>query len=291
GPCDFTKRSSILSRDYDFSNLRHLDISLDLLKDDNLGVKRLITKSSNLSSLALGPSAVSTQVSLGDIVGDLILPPTLRHLDIPLYQLKYDIPGFKRLITNASNLSRLDLRVDHPESDNGYVLQAFNAIAEHWAYSINFKGWDLCLPSPPPKESDESIAARQFMKNLLAFYCETAGAPFNRIGQQLIWNTVKSLRVPSVEVIGRVDVELRSRTQAKHFYKALENARSLREVKIDLDWHVTQGDLEKLRDTLVTVNVGVLELYWTQQDGSTKDLSSNGQLYDAILDIMGQQSI
>ncbi|KAK3817486.1 MAG: hypothetical protein J3Q66DRAFT_430937 [Benniella sp.] len=61
GPCDFTKRSNLLSRKYEFPNLRHLDISLDQLKDDNLGIKCLITKSSNLSSLTLESSARSAQ--------------------------------------------------------------------------------------------------------------------------------------------------------------------------------------------------------------------------------------
>ncbi|KAF9342954.1 hypothetical protein BGX34_007426, partial [Mortierella sp. NVP85] len=182
--------------------------------------------------------------------GDLVLPPSLRHLEITLNQLKNDIPGFKRLITNTSDLSRLDLRTDPLRDYNGYVLKAFNAIAEHWAYSINFKEWDLCLSPPPTKESDDSMAARQCAEHLLKFYCETTRIPYiNRNGQMLFWNTIKSLRV-SVEVIGRVEVEMRSRIQAEYFYKALENARSLHDIKIELDWEVTQGDLEKLRDTL-----------------------------------------
>jgi len=292
GPCDLTKRSSLLSRKYDFPNLRHLDISLDQLKDDRLGVKCLITKSSGLSSLALGPSAGSTQVSLGDIVGDLILPPTLRHLDIPLYQLKNDIPGFKRLVTNASELSRLDLRADYLGSDNGYVLQAFNAIAEHWAYSINFKGRDLCLPPPPPRESNQSMVAQQCMEHLLGYYCATnSEQDLDRNVLKLFWKMAKSLRVPSDEDIGRVEVKLRSSAQAEHFYYALEKATSVHELRVDLDWKATQGDFEKLRDTLATTNVGALELYLMQQDGPTRDLSSCGQRYDAILDIMQHPSI
>jgi len=292
GPCDLTKRSSLLSRKYSFSNLRHLDISLDQLKDDSLGVKCLITKSSGLSSLALGPSAGSTQVSLGDIVGDLVLPPTLRHLDVPLNQLKNDIPGFKRLVTNASELSRLDLRADYLGSDNGYVLQAFNAIAEHWAYSINFKGWDLCLPPPPPRESNQSMVTRQCMEHLLGYYCATNSAQnLDRNVLKLFWKTAESLRVPSDEDIGLVEVTLRSSAQAEHFYFALEKATLVRELRVDLDWKATQGDFEKLRDTLVPTNVGVLELYLMQQDGPTGDRLNFNQPYDAILAIMRRRSI
>ncbi|KAF9344992.1 hypothetical protein BGX34_005128, partial [Mortierella sp. NVP85] len=292
GPCDFTKRSSILSRNYDFSNLRHLDISLDQLKDDAPGLKCLISKSSNLSSLVFGPSAESTQVSLGDIVGDLVLPPTLQHLDIPLNQLKNDISGFKRLISNASNLSRLDLTADHLGSDNGYVLKAFNAIKENWAYSINFKGWDLCLPSPPTKESDQSMAVRQCLEHLLAFYCRTTRSQYlDRNVLKVFKNVMDSLGGSSDEDISHVEVKLQSSVLAQHFYFALKKARSVRELRVEIDWEATRSDFEKLRDTLVATNLGVLELYLMKQDGPTKDLLNRNKLYDPILDIMGHRSI
>ena len=53
GPQDFSTRSSLLSRDDNFSNLRHLDISLNELKGDIHAVMHLITKAPNLSSLAM----------------------------------------------------------------------------------------------------------------------------------------------------------------------------------------------------------------------------------------------
>jgi len=54
GPHDFIKRSSLQNRNYNFSNLRHLDLSLHQLKGDLIGVKCLVAKAPNLSSLALG---------------------------------------------------------------------------------------------------------------------------------------------------------------------------------------------------------------------------------------------
>jgi len=54
GPQNLSRRSSLLSRDDDFSNLRYLDISLYELKDDLSSATHLIKKASNLSSLAVG---------------------------------------------------------------------------------------------------------------------------------------------------------------------------------------------------------------------------------------------
>jgi len=54
GPQNFSRRSNLLSRDDDFSNLRYLDISLYELKDDLSSATHLIRKTLNLSSLAVG---------------------------------------------------------------------------------------------------------------------------------------------------------------------------------------------------------------------------------------------
>jgi len=51
GSQDFSKRSGIQSRNDDFSNLRHLDLSQP---KDILGIMCLVAKAPNLSSLALG---------------------------------------------------------------------------------------------------------------------------------------------------------------------------------------------------------------------------------------------
>jgi len=61
GPLDFSKRSGLLSRNDDFSNLRHLNLSHDLFKDIP-GVKCLITKATNIASLTVGPSTLRNDV-------------------------------------------------------------------------------------------------------------------------------------------------------------------------------------------------------------------------------------
>ena len=165
GMQDVFKRSSPLSRNDDFSNLRHLDIPLQLLEEDIHGVILLIAKTRNLSRLVVGPNAGNAQTSLGETVDDLVFPPTLRHLEIPLYQLKDDIPSVKLLISNASNLSSLTLRTG-PEGDNSYARQAYNAIAEHQTYPIKFKEWGISIP-PPPRESNWPM---EWVGHIFRFY-------------------------------------------------------------------------------------------------------------------------
>jgi len=53
-PRDFVQRSSLLSRDDDFSNLQHLEIPIHLLQSDVLGFRHLIAKAPNLSCLVIG---------------------------------------------------------------------------------------------------------------------------------------------------------------------------------------------------------------------------------------------
>ncbi|KAG0218557.1 hypothetical protein B0O80DRAFT_258724 [Mortierella sp. GBAus27b] len=52
-PADFIKQSSLQSRNDNFSNLRHLGIDLSALKKDILGIKMLVSRTTNLTMLAL----------------------------------------------------------------------------------------------------------------------------------------------------------------------------------------------------------------------------------------------
>jgi len=104
-------------------------------------------------------------------------------------------------------------------------------------------------------------------------------------------NSVQALNGSFNENTGRVEVKLLSRVQAEQFYGALEKARSVYELKVELDWGVTQGDFKNLRDTLVLTNVGVLEIFLGQQDEPTRDRLNRSQRYDPLLDIMRHRSI
>ncbi|KAF9365053.1 hypothetical protein BGX34_011542 [Mortierella sp. NVP85] len=113
---------------------------------------------------------------------------------------------------------------------------------------------------------------------------------YNEKSAEAFHNTVKALGGSFDESIGRVELTLFSRMQAEQFYSALEKAKSVYELKVELDWESSQSDFKKLRNTLAISNVGVLELYLKQQDVSTKDIVLH-QRYDPVLDIMRHPSI
>jgi len=96
----------------------------------------------------------------------------LRHLDIPLYPWKNDIPGFKHLIANTPNLSSLALGTGYLETGNGYVLGAYKAIAAHHTYPILFKDLNLVIP-PLPRETNQPImTAQQNIERLVKVFCD-----------------------------------------------------------------------------------------------------------------------
>jgi hypothetical protein len=104
-------------------------------------------------------------------------------------------------------------------------------------------------------------------------------------------DTVWSLKGSFDENLGRAEVWLHSRDEADQFHLALEKAKAIYELKIDLDWNTTQSDFMRLRDILMKTNVGVLELDLNYQGGPDSDASNLPRRHDPILDIMRQASI
>jgi hypothetical protein len=129
------------------------------------------------------------------------------------------------------------------------------------------------------------------MEHVLKYYCTVTDAQdLSGIVRKLFRNAIDSFWRSSDEAIGRVEVKLKSSVQAEHIYFALTKARSVHELRVELDWEATESDIEKLYATLATTNAGVLELYLAQQYGSARDRLNRDQLYGPIVDIMGRQS-
>jgi len=168
GPLNFSRRSSVLSRDDEFPNLRHLDVDLYEWEDDIPGINSLINKSPNLSSLALGRNGYGMR-KLGQIFNDLRLPHTLRRLDIPLHQWEDDTSSAAYVISKAWDIPSLTVGAGLKGKDNRIFLGAYNAIAGHRTYPLALKDWDFCIPPPPPKESNQAMTTEQYVKRLLDF--------------------------------------------------------------------------------------------------------------------------
>ncbi|KAG0218863.1 hypothetical protein BGX31_011479, partial [Mortierella sp. GBA43] len=95
---------------------------------------------------------------------------------------------------------------------------------------------------------------------------------YNEKAVKAFRDTVKSMGGSFDENVGSARVHLRSKTQAKRFYQALEKSKSVYELDIALDWETTQSDFKKLRDTLRITNVGALRLDLKHQTGPTSDI-------------------
>jgi hypothetical protein len=169
GPRNFYTRSSLLSRDDEFPNLRHLDVVLDEMEYDIPSVSCLITKSPNLSSVALGRRGYDID-NLQQKINDLILPPTLRHLDIPLNQWGIYTTDAAYIISKVWDVPSLTVGTGLKGKDSRFFLGAYNAIAQHRTYPLALKDWDFCIPPPPPKESNQAMTTEQYVKRLLDLY-------------------------------------------------------------------------------------------------------------------------
>ncbi|KAK3817630.1 MAG: hypothetical protein J3Q66DRAFT_431263 [Benniella sp.] len=247
GPRNLSRRSSLLSRNYDFSNLRHLDISLHQWKDDTSGVKCLIAKSPNLSSLVLGSNTGYADGSLRLTFGDLILPPTLRHLDIPLYEWKDDISSVTYLISKASNLSRLVFGTGPLGNDNRYVLEAYNLIKDHRTYAIDFKDWNFYIP-PAPKDSSQSMATHHRMEHLLKVCCESRGDTLD----------MDELDESTVDV----------------FAKATTNGSSFKEISLKRDGLLGNTFIDNTSSIVAQSELHYLKIYTREEGGRVRILES-----------------
>jgi hypothetical protein len=72
--------------------------------------------------------------------------PSLRHLDIDVEHLRYDISGLKSLVARTPNLSSLTIT-----DDRGDFLEIYNAIAEHQTYPVFFPSQSLRIFPPTNK--------------------------------------------------------------------------------------------------------------------------------------------
>ncbi|KAI8601777.1 hypothetical protein EDD21DRAFT_373639 [Dissophora ornata] len=74
---------------------------------------------------------------------------------------------------------------------------------------------------------------------------------------------------------GRVEVSLSSPAVAAQFYRALERAKFVQELKLKLKWEIAYTDAKALRDTINRSNVSALELTCTASNSAAELLNRN----------------
>ncbi|KAG0330222.1 hypothetical protein BGZ99_007083 [Dissophora globulifera] len=74
---------------------------------------------------------------------------------------------------------------------------------------------------------------------------------------------------------GRVEISLSSPIVATQFYRALERAKFVQELKVKLQWEITYNDAKALRDAIHRSNVSSLELSCTASNSAAELLNRN----------------
>ncbi|KAI1314538.1 hypothetical protein EDD11_002013 [Mortierella claussenii] len=78
------------------------------------------------------------------------------------------------------------------------------------------------------------------------------------------------------EHCGRIEISILTATDAGYFYKALEKARSVQELKLTLRWDVTYSEMKALKDTIYRCShIAVLELACLESNSAAEVLYRN----------------
>ncbi|KAI8358913.1 hypothetical protein B0O80DRAFT_258581 [Mortierella sp. GBAus27b] len=185
-------------------------------------------------------------------------------------------------------------RLEKTTGDNG---QAADEFSEQMRTNEALEGADLRKLETFLKNKDDHRSLGNLYRITTSEGCvkwvcvDHYRANYNEGSVQVFRDTVESLGGAFDENIGRVEINLRSRIPAEHFYQALENARSVYELDIALEWDTTQNDFKKLRDSLIKSNMVSLSINLHHREGPTSDILNRNQRYDPILDIMRHPSI
>jgi len=245
GPQNLSKRSSISSRNDDFPNLRHLDVHLDQWKVDTPGMKCLIAKSSNLSSLAIGTGSINSGMGYALQVCNAIAenrtyPITFKEWDIcfppqresnqSLATQQYAEQFFK--VYCESNHPKLNVdRMDELTADaiakattNGsrfteLVLQREGQLGDSFANNIS------------------SIVAQSELHTIAFCTIEDSGRV--RILESIQW---KHLR--------RLDIRLKRDTFETSVMRVLVDGVTKMSEKVELDWFRFMGETWDTPSTL-----------------------------------------
>ncbi|KAF9173944.1 hypothetical protein BGX20_001587 [Mortierella sp. AD010] len=93
------------------------------------------------------------------------------------------------------------------------------------------------------------------------------------------------------DVIGKIEINITSRTLAKQFYDAMVKARWIQELDIALGWDATMDDLRKFSAAVTRANIIHLTVDGTSLTGPVSDAVNRGRRYDPIIELMSNGRI
>ncbi|KAK3821081.1 MAG: hypothetical protein J3Q66DRAFT_332582 [Benniella sp.] len=91
--------------------------------------------------------------------------------------------------------------------------------------------------------------------------------------------------------LGYVDVALKSSAMATPFYKIVERAQFIQELKVRLRWDVSMNDFKALRDAVLLSNIARLELSCSGSGGSAADILTRGKKSDPLWQMIIQSKL
>ncbi|KAF9092203.1 hypothetical protein BGX27_001870, partial [Mortierella sp. AM989] len=102
---------------------------------------------------------------------------------------------------------------------------------------------------------------------------------------QVLRRITESYNGSFVKEIGKIRVELPSRTKAKRFYNAMTKARGVQELDIRLNWDVTMDDLSRFANYVTMANIGHLKVGGEGWAGPALDFANRLRRYDPVFQL------
>ncbi|KAK3807236.1 MAG: hypothetical protein J3Q66DRAFT_418262 [Benniella sp.] len=88
-----------------------------------------------------------------------------------------------------------------------------------------------------------------------------------------------------MEEKGRIEIEIMTNLQARHFYEAMIKARGIQELEIKLKWDATMSELRELSGAVTSSNVTQLTVNGICFKSPAIDVVNRGQRFDPILQL------
>jgi hypothetical protein len=321
-PEDFIQQSSFTPQNYSFPNVKHLNIDLSVSKREIPGLKTMVSRMPNITSLTLNDSdkrsaqvggASETvdsferlfKVNGGRATIDLrssiqldLVFSVLKNIQ-SIYGLGIDLfVDLKDIsIGNTSHCVRQhDSIFDvmrHPSTHSVVIMNApEDFIRQSSILSRNddfshLKRLDIDI-SALKQDIDGITNLVSRMPNLSHLNMKDSLYTSGHVHDGRI--PMESLDGPFDTSWDRVIVHVESRELVELAYIVLEKVNSAYELDLGLHWSTTQSDMDRLGGILAKTNISSLKFHVNLRDDSTGEVSERIQRHDSFFDILRHRS-